>query len=171
MCSCSTFLRFIFVFRSLIHLEFLPVYGVLNISNLICFQIIMQLPSKPFLKILALPQYLSPLAYTRFLCVAAAAATKSLQSCLTLCEPINGSPPGSPVPGILQARTLEWVAISFSNACKTAQRYCYVCPLRGSQDSALRLHCFLIVPALSLHPLPSLIVCTCLLERREGPGG
>ena len=47
---------------------------------------------------------------------AAAAAAKSLQSCLTLCDPINGSPPGSPVPGILQARTLEWVAISFSNA-------------------------------------------------------
>ena len=47
---------------------------------------------------------------------AAAAAAKSLQSCLTLCDPIDGSPPGSPVPGILQARTLEWVAISFSNA-------------------------------------------------------
>ena len=46
---------------------------------------------------------------------AAAAAAKSLQSCLTLCDPIDGSPPGSPVPGILQARTLEWVAISFSN--------------------------------------------------------
>ena len=46
----------------------------------------------------------------------AAAAAKSLQSCLTLCDPIDGSPPGSPVPGILQARTLEWVAISFSNA-------------------------------------------------------
>ena len=44
-----------------------------------------------------------------------AAAAKSLQSCLTLCDPIDGSPPGSPVPGILQARTLEWVAISFSN--------------------------------------------------------
>ena len=43
---------------------------------------------------------------------AAAAAAKSLQSCLTLCNPIDGSPPGSPVPGILQARTLEWVAIS-----------------------------------------------------------
>ena len=43
---------------------------------------------------------------------------KSLQSCPTLCDPIDGSPPGSPVPGILQARTLEWVAISFSNACK-----------------------------------------------------
>ena len=47
---------------------------------------------------------------------AAAAAAKSLQSCLTLCHPIDGSPPGSSVPGILQARTLEWVAISFSNA-------------------------------------------------------
>ena len=45
-----------------------------------------------------------------------AAAAKSLQSCLTLCDPTDGSPPGSPVPGILQARTLEWVAISFSNA-------------------------------------------------------
>ena len=43
---------------------------------------------------------------------------KSLQSCLTLCDPKDGSPPGSPVPGILQARTLEWVAISFSNAWK-----------------------------------------------------
>ena len=45
----------------------------------------------------------------------AAAAAKSLQSCLTLCNPIDGSPPGSPVPGILQARTLEWAAIFFSN--------------------------------------------------------
>ena len=48
----------------------------------------------------------------------AAAAAKSLQLCPTLCDPIDGSPPGSPVPGILQARTLEWVAISFSNAGK-----------------------------------------------------
>ena len=45
-----------------------------------------------------------------------AAAAKSLQSCPTLCDPIDGSPPGLPIPGILQARTLEWVAISFSNA-------------------------------------------------------
>ena len=52
-----------------------------------------------------------------FICTAAA-ATKSLQSCLTLCDPIDGGPRGSPVPGILQARTLEWVAISFSNAWK-----------------------------------------------------
>ena len=52
------------------------------------------------------------------LCYTAAAAAKSLQSCPTLCDPIDGSPLGSPVPGILQARTLEWVAISFSNAWK-----------------------------------------------------
>ena len=50
--------------------------------------------------------------------VSHAAAAKSLQSCPTLCDPIDGSPPGSPVPGILQARTLEWVTISFSNAWK-----------------------------------------------------
>ena len=48
--------------------------------------------------------------------VSAAAAAKSLQSCPTLCDPIDGSPPGSPAPGIFQAKTLEWVAISFSNA-------------------------------------------------------
>ena len=52
--------------------------------------------------------------YISIVCVYAAA--KSLQSCLTLCDPIDGSPPGSPIPGILQTRTLEWVAISFSNA-------------------------------------------------------
>ena len=46
----------------------------------------------------------------------AAAAAKSLQSCLTLCDPMDGSPPGSPIPGILQAGTLEWVAVSFSSA-------------------------------------------------------
>ena len=52
---------------------------------------------------------------------AAAAAAKSLQSCLTLCDPIDGSPPGSSVPGILQARILEWIAISFSNTCMHAK--------------------------------------------------
>ena len=59
------------------------------------------------------PEIKTPIQYA-----AAAAAAKSLQSCPTLCNPIDGSPPGSPVPGILQARTLEWVAISFSNAWK-----------------------------------------------------
>ena len=49
-------------------------------------------------------------------CHLAAAVAKSLQLCPTLCDPIDGSPPGSSIPGILQARTLEWVAISFSNA-------------------------------------------------------
>ena len=67
---------------------------------------------------------ISKVTYSTILCTvktyyaAAAAAAKSLQSCLTLCEPIDSSPPDSPVPGILQARTLEWVAISFSNAWK-----------------------------------------------------
>ena len=56
--------------------------------------------------------------YNVVLVSAAATAAKSLQSCPTLCDPIDGSPPGSLIPGILQARTLEWVAISFSNAWK-----------------------------------------------------
>ena len=59
-------------------------------------------------------------SYLSLACVsgtaAAAAAAKSLQSCPTLCDPVDGSPPGSSIPGILQARTLEWVAIAFSNA-------------------------------------------------------
>ena len=56
-------------------------------------------------------------------------AAKSLQSCPTLCDPIDGNPPGFPIPGILQARTLEWVAISFSNACSllVLLNYHYVC--------------------------------------------
>ena len=66
----------------------------------------------------------------------AAAAAKSLQSCPTLCDPIDGSPPGSPVSGILQARTLEWVAISFSNAwmhAKLLQSCLTLCdPIDGS---------------------------------------
>ena len=65
------------------------------------------------------PAYLrSPALAGGFFTTAAAAAAKSLQSCPTLRDPIDGSPPGSPVPGILQARTLEWVAISFSNTWK-----------------------------------------------------
>ena len=54
--------------------------------------------------------------YIFIIAAAAAAAAKSLHSCLTLCDPTDGSPPGSSIPGIVQARTLEWVAISFSNA-------------------------------------------------------
>ena len=59
------------------------------------------------------PELLTLLLVTVFTAVAAA---KSLQSCPTLCDPIEGSPPGSAVPGILQARTLEWVAIAFSSS-------------------------------------------------------
>ena len=53
---------------------------------------------------------------------------KSLQSCLTLCDPIDGSPPGSPIPGILQARTLEWVAIAFSKQVFAAAKSLQSCP-------------------------------------------
>ena len=73
-------------------------------------------PRPPALQADALPSEL--LGKPRDLYAAAAAAAKSLQSCLTLCNPIDGSPPGSPIPGILQTRTLEWVAISYSNAWK-----------------------------------------------------
>ena len=63
-------------------------------------------------------QCLVGIQYIRICFATAAAAAKSLQSCPTLCDPVNGSPPGSAVPRILQARTLEWVAISFSNVWK-----------------------------------------------------
>ena len=62
-----------------------------------------------------LPNWMTFVPFSCLIIVAAAAA-KSLQLCLTLCDPVGGSPPGSTIPGILQARTLEWVSISFSNA-------------------------------------------------------
>ena len=63
-------------------------------------------------------------------CYAMLCYAKSLQSCPTLCDPIDGSPSGSPVPGILQARTLEWVAISFSNCMKvkSESEVAWLCP-------------------------------------------
>ena len=71
-------------------------------------------------------------------CISVAAAAKSLQSCPTLCDPIDGSPPGSPVPGILQARTLEWVASSFSMKVKSESEVAQSCPtLRDPVDFSL----------------------------------
>ena len=70
-------------------------------------------------------------------------AAKSLQSCPTLCDPIDGSPPGSPIPGTLQARTLEWVAISFSNAWKWK--------VKGKLLSRVRL---LVTPWTAVHQAP-----------------
>ena len=67
--------------------------------------------------------------------IPAAAAGKSLQSCLTLCDPIDGSPPGSPIPGILQARTLEWVGISFSNVWKWKEEVKSLSRVRPSATS------------------------------------
>ena len=70
----------------------------------------------------------------------AAAAAKSLQSCPALCDPIDGSPPGSPVPGILQVRTLEWVAISFSNAWKWQVKVKLLSRVHGLQPTRLLRH-------------------------------
>ena len=75
----------------------------------------------------------------------AAAAARSLQSCPTLCDPIDGSPPGSSVPGIFQARIVEWVAISFSNACMHAKSL-QSCPtLCNPMDSRLCCICLPII--------------------------
>jgi len=71
---------------------------------------------------LAPPETLLEMQTLRTFSRSAAAAAKSIQLCPTLCDPIDGSPPGSPVPGILQARTLEWVAISSSNAWKWKEK-------------------------------------------------
>ena len=68
------------------------------------------------------------MTYSIYSLNAVAAAATSLQSCLTLCDPIDGSPPGSSVPGILQARTLEWVAISFSNVKVKESEVAQSCP-------------------------------------------
>ena len=94
--------------------------------------------------------------------IASAAATaKSLQSCLTLCDSIDGSPPGSTVPGILQARTLEWVAISFSNAWKWKVKVKSLSRVRPSRPHRLqptRLLCPWDLEYWSGLPLPSLIL-------------
>ena len=92
------------------------------------------------------------------------AAAKSLQSCPTLCNPIDGSPPGSPVPGILQARTLEWVAISFSNAWKwkvKVKSLSRVRPLRPHGQQPTRLLCLWDSPGKSTG-----VGCHCLLQWR-----
>ena len=87
----------------------------------------------------------------------AAAAAKLLQSCLTLCDPIDGSPPGSPVPGILQARTLEWIAISFSNALKWKVKV----------KSLSHVLLFKTPPLRNLGRL----ILLCIMESRIGPRG
>ena len=86
------------------------------LSNMKCF--LKTVPGKEKQKHRTTGQDRKPKDKPMHLWSPAAAAAKSLQSCLTLCDPIDGSLPGSPIPGILQARTLEWVAISFSNAWK-----------------------------------------------------
>ena len=101
--------------------------------------------------------------------VAAAAAAKSLQSCPTLCDPIDGSPAGCPVPGILQARILEWVAISFFNAGKWKVKVKSLSRVRLLVTSWRRLLC---PPTRLLRPwdFPGKstgVGCHCLLRRAQ----
>ena len=103
-----------------------------------------------------------------------AAAAKSLQSCLTLCNPIDGSPPGSPVPGILQARTLEWVAISFSSTWKWKVKVKSLSCVQLLATSWTAAHQAL--PSMGFFrqeycsgvPLPSLIRCVIYLQKISG---
>ena len=96
-----------------------------------------------------------------------AAAAKSLQSCLTLCDPTDGSPPGSAIPGILQARTLKWVAISFSNAWKWKVKVKSLSRVRPSATPWTAAH--QAPPSIGFSrqeyrsgvPLPSLYATTC----------
>ena len=95
-----------------------------------------------------------------------AAAAKSLQSCRTLCNPIDGSSPGSPVPGILQARTLEWVAISFSNAWKWSRSVIWL--LVTSRTAAHQAPPSMGFPRQEYWsgvPLPSPVKCMGILEK------
>ena len=108
--------------------------------------------------------------YLNSIMCAAAAAAKSLQSCPTLCDPIDISPPGSPAPGILQARTLEWVAISFSNAWKwkSESEVAQSCPtLSNLMDCNLpgsSIHGIFQARVLEWVPLPSLSIMCRPLE-------
>ena len=99
-----------------------------------------------------------------------AAAAKLLQSCLTLCDPIDGNPPGSPVPGILQARTLEWLAISFSNAWKWKVKVKSLSRVRPSETPWTAA--FQAPPSMGFSrqeywsgvPLPSLVLFTAIAQ-------
>ena len=92
------------------------------------------------------------------------AAAKSLQSCPVLCDPIDGSPPGSPVPGILQARTLEWVAISFSNAWKWKVKVKSLCRVQLFATSWTAAH--QAPPSMGFSRQEYEVGCHCLLLSR-----
>ena len=106
-------------FRAVMHETNWRLYFWVNLSQ-ICYVFLIQFLMFSLVSLFqtTIPNQWNIFGYYPSSFAAAAAAAASLQLCLTLCDPIDGSPPGSPIPGILQARTLEWVAISFSNAWK-----------------------------------------------------
>ena len=103
-----------------IKLFFILWMGITYLFILLILLLLLRTRHSEYYAVVILVFRLSHSSGTADFCIlrAAAATAKSLQLCPTLCDPIDGSPPGSPAPGILQARTLEWVAISFSNAWK-----------------------------------------------------
>ena len=98
--------------------KILHVANILNVNYYVLFSWINGFFKIKVVCLVFLPLDCEILEYRTVNCLFAAAAAKSLQSCPTLCDPTDSSPPGSPVPGILQERALEWVAISFSNVWK-----------------------------------------------------
>jgi len=107
------------IFPFLLKISKLLYFSSFSVSVYIILVLISQIPFVILFKYLLFIHVMLNIFWNVLVVImAAAAAAKSLQSCPTLCDPIDGSPPGSPVPGILQTRTLEWVAISFSNAWK-----------------------------------------------------
>ena len=113
LCKCFPFLQLFLLPHISAYFEFLPLLKDLT-------QIPLHSSFLPRAMIICVNRWSSMLVHKEGCLTgpASAAAAKSLQSCPTLCNPIDGSPPGSPVPGVLQARTLEWVAVSFSIAWK-----------------------------------------------------
>ena len=106
----------------------------------------------------------------RYRCTAAAAAAMSLQSCPTPCDPIDGSPPGSSIPGILQARILEWIAISFSNACmhpKLPQSYPTLWDPMDRSPPGSSIHSFLQARILEWAAISFSNRCTRHVNKKE----
>ena len=123
-----------------------------GLMPVICFRILLAIIIIIIFFFFAFTPLLFSLWYFKYICVKpfslllevmAAAAAKSLQLCPTLCNPIDGSPPGSSVPGILQARIMKWVAISFSKACthaKLLQSCLTLCDPLGSSPPGSSVH-------------------------------
>ena len=121
------------------------------------------------MKFLILRTIVSECVHQHSTVMVTAAAAKSLQLCPTLCDPIDGSPPGSPIPGILQARTLEWVAISFSNAWKWSHVWLLATPWTAVHQAPPSMG-FSSQEYWSGVPLPSPVIVTVIRISKVATG-